>query len=545
MKKNFSKKVIVATAVILTASMTLAAKTPEFVPGEYVVKLKTNQISTFSKNTLSTKLSAFVKSTIPGQNIVVVKKASFESLDSAIKSLHENPMVEYAEPNYIFRINKIPNDPMYAQLWGMQNIGQADPKGQAGMAGFDVSAEKAWEIQTGNKEKIIAVIDTGVDYTHPDLVENMWVNEAEKNGQKGVDDDKNGVVDDIYGYNAVNNSGDPKDDQGHGSHCAGTIAAKGNDGRGVVGVNWDARIMAVKFLDANGGGTLENAVKAIDYATKMGANVMSNSWGGGGFTQTLLDAIKRSNEAGAVFIAAAGNDDTNNDSSPTYPGSYQVENIVAVAAIDNRGQRASFSNYGRKTVHLGAPGVNILSTTGGKYASFSGTSMATPHVAGVAALLWANEPSLTAKEIKQRLVTTVRPVASMKGRTITGGIVDAYAALTNTVPPPDMNDPANWSLSLPLDVKSASPYAKNTNQTFEINVPGAKEFALYFDKFDTESGYDTVTIYDSAGAKIQTLSGNNDGSFSMNITGSYARIVFKSDTSVEKSGWAITKAAYR
>jgi len=545
MKKNFSKKALAVSAVMLAATTTLAAKTPEFIPGEYVVKLKANQISTFNKSTLSTKLNAFIKSTIPGQNIVVVKKASFENLDSAIKSLHENPMVEYAEPNYIFRINKTPNDAMYTQLWGMQNAGQVDPKGQAGVAGFDINAEKAWEIQTGNKTKIIAVIDTGVDYTHPDLVDNMWVNEAEKNGQKGVDDDKNGVIDDIYGYNAANDSGDPKDDHGHGSHCAGTIAAKGNDGRGVVGVNWEARVMAVKFLDAGGGGSLENAVKAIDYATRMGANVMSNSWGGGGFTQSLLDAIKRSNDAGAIFIAAAGNDDSNNDTTPTYPGSYQVDNIVAVAAIDNRGQRASFSNYGRKTVHLGAPGVNILSTTGGKYASFSGTSMATPHVAGVAGLLWANEPNLTAKEIKQRLVATSRPVASMKGKTITGGIVDAYAALTNTVPPPDMNDPANWTQSMPLNVKSASPYGKNTNQTFEITVPGSKEFALFFDKFDTESGYDTVTIYDSTGAKVQTLSGNNDGSFSMNITGSYAKIVFKSDTSVEKSGWSISKAVYR
>jgi len=545
MKKNFSKKIIVSSAIMLTAASLNAAGAPESIPGEYVVKLKSNMITTFNKTSLSTKLNSYVKSTIPGQNIVVVKKASFENVDSAIKSLNQNSMVEYAEPNYIYRINKVPNDLMYGQLWGMQNLGQKDPKGQVGVAGIDINAEKAWDIQTGTKEKIVAIIDTGIDYRHPDLADNMWTNDVELNGKPGVDDDNNGVVDDIYGYNANNDSGDPMDDQGHGSHCAGTIGAKGDDGRGVVGVNWNVRMMAVKFLDASGSGSLEGAIKAIDYATKMGAHVMSNSWGGGGFTQSLFDSIKRSNEAGAIFIAAAGNDDSNNDSMPSYPASYDVENIISVAAIDNKGSRASFSNYGRKSVHIGAPGVNILSTTGGKYESFSGTSMATPHVSGVAALVWANEPGLTAKELKHRLLATAKPIAGLKGKTKTGAMVDAYAALTNTTPPPDMNDPINWAASIPLSVQSASPYKSNTNQTFEISVPGAKEFAIYFDKFDTEASYDTVTIYDEKGTKIQVLSGKNDDSFSSVITGSSARIVFKSDASVEKTGWSISKAAYR
>lgn len=542
MKKNFSKVGAVAATIML--AITANAKfTTESVPGEFVVKLKPGMMR-LSTQALSTQLNGFVTQKISGQDIVVVKKAVFQTNDSAIKSLNENPMVEIAEPNFIYKINKAPTDPMYLQTWGLGNVGQADPKNQVGVAGIDINAERAWEIQTGTREKIIAIIDTGIDHTHPDLVDNMWQNETEANGTAGVDDDNNGVVDDIYGYNAINNSGNSKDDQGHGSHCAGTIGARANNGIGVAGVNWNVRMMSVKFLDAGGSGSLADAIKAIDYATKMGAHVMSNSWGGGGFSQTLLDAIERSNAAGAIFIAAAGNEYNNNDNSPTYPSTYQATNVMSVAAIDNRGAKADFSNYGKKTVHLGAPGVNVMSTTGGAYKSYSGTSMATPHVAGVAALLWANEPNLTAAEVKARLVATVRPLASMKGKTRTGGMVDAYGALTNTQAPPDANDPSNWA-TVSMDFKSESPYKPNTNQVFEVSVPGAKEFAVYFEKFNVESGYDFVTIFDSKGIKVQTLTGSLDESFSMTITGESARIEFKSDKSVEKSGWTITKAAYR
>lgn len=542
MKNNFSKVSALAATMMLAVTAN-ASFTTQSVPGEFVVKLKPGMMRA-STQALSQQLKGFVTQKISGQNIVVVKKAVFETNDSAIKALNENPMVEIAEPNYIYKINKAPTDPLYVQTWGLANVGQADPKNQVGVAGIDINAERAWEIQTGTREKIIAVIDTGIDYTHPDLVDNMWVNESEKNGKAGVDDDNNGVVDDVYGYNAITGTGNAKDDQGHGSHCAGTIGARANNGIGVAGVNWNVRMMAVKFLDAGGSGSLADAIKAIDYATKMGAHVMSNSWGGGGFSQTLMDAIKRSNEAGAIFIAAAGNEYNNNDNSPTYPSTYQVENVMSVAAIDNRGAKADFSNYGKKTVHLGAPGVNVMSTTGGSYKSFSGTSMATPHVAGVAALLWANEPNLTAAQVKERLIATVRPLASMKGKTRTGGMVDAYGALTNTQAPPDANDPSNWA-TVAMNFASESPYKPNTDQTFEISVPGAKEFAIYFEKFNVESGYDFVTIYDAAGNKVQTLTGSMDESFSMTITGESARVVFKSDKSVEKSGWAITKAAYR
>lgn len=515
----------------------------EAVPGEYVVRLKP-AIHEMSGNQISRALGAYVKSSIPSQNIVVVKRAFFESAESAVKTLAQNPLVDVAEPNYIYRINKLSNDPMMGQLWGLKNVGQADPKGQVGVAGVDVGAEQAWDITTGDPNMVVAVIDTGIDFNHPDLAPNLWTNEAEANGQPGVDDDGNGVIDDIHGYNAITGTGDAMDDQGHGSHCSGTIGARGDDGVGIVGVNWNVKLMAVKFLSASGSGTLEDALKAIDYATKMGAKVMSNSWGGGGFSQTLLDSIKRSNEAGALFVAAAGNENNNNDSRPSYPATYDVPNIISVAAVDNKGAKASFSSYGKRTVHLGAPGVNVWSSTGGSYASFSGTSMATPHVSGVAALVWGHEPALSALQLKERLLATAKPVSGLKGKTRTGAMVNAYTALTNTVPAPDMNDPVNWR-SVPAEYASASPYVKNTNETYEVRVEGATEFALYFEKFDTEANYDTLQLVAADGTVLQTLSGNNDDVFSATVTGDYVKLVFKSDASVEKTGWKITKVALR
>lgn len=541
---NLILKILCGIILTFTASAWAQIQQTDSVPGEYVLRLKKNAIKQKSKKDLSGILKAYVKSVIPAQDIVVVKRPVFENVDSAIKALATNEMVEVAEPNYIYHASKMPNDPLMLHLWGLSNVGQKDSDGTPGVVGVDIDVEKAWEIETGSSQTVIAVIDTGVDYTHPDIIENLWTNEAEANGVAGVDDDNNGVIDDIHGFNAIDQSGNAMDDHGHGTHCAGTIAAKGNDGKGIVGVNWDAQIMAVKFLDQAGSGTLENAILAIDYATKMGASVMSNSWGGGGMSQTLLEAIQRSNQAGALFVAAAGNDASNNDVSETFPANYAVENVISVAAINNVGDKAGFSNYGKRTVHMGAPGVNVFSSTAGDYDSWSGTSMATPHVAGVAALVWSHEPKMTALEIKQRLIATVRPLASLRGKTRTGGLVNAYNALTNTEALPDPNDPTNWSLA-PAQAASASPYLKNTLETFDVKVPGAKEIAVYFEKFDTEINYDTVQILSSSGAVIQTISGSNDDFFSASVVGDSLKIVFKSDGSVEKSGWKVTKAAYR
>lgn len=538
----------ITAAGVLLASVHVFATEPEAVPGEYVVKLKA-QVSVKDVNikNLGEALGAYVKSTIAAGNVVVVKRPVVETRISALKSLALNELVEVAEPNYIYRINRTPNDPMLGQLWGLKNTGDADSSGSPGIKGIDIGAEEAWDIQTGSKDVIIAVIDTGTSYDNQDLKDNMWTNAAELNGQAGVDDDGNGVVDDIYGASFIDGvaSGNNKDDHGHGSHCSGTIAGRGNDGTGIVGVNWNARIMGVKFLTAGGSGSLEDAILAINYATKMGAKIMSNSWGGGGFAQTLKEAIERSNAAGALFVAAAGNDSSNNDSTPSYPSTYEVPNIVSVAAINNKGQLASFSNYGRTKVHVGAPGVNVMSSTlDGKYESMSGTSMATPHVSGIAGLLVAQFPNMTNLEIKERIITTARPIVGLRGKVVSGGLANAYLALTNTLPQPDPNDPAKWA-TVAANVATAHPYLDDAKQEFQVKVDGAKQIAIYFSKFDTEASYDSLTIYDSKNNIVQVLTGNNDEGFSAAIDGDSARLVFTSDSSVNYYGFDISKLAWR
>lgn len=515
----------------------------EAVPGEYVVKAK--NVRAFRSNSISTMLGAeSVKPVLRNSNLFVVKRNILERSENAIAALAANPNIEIAEPNYIYRINRLPNDPKLGELWGIKNVSQ-----KGGRAGMDVSAERAWDITTGSQDVIVAVIDTGVDYTHDDIAANAWVNMAEKNGQAGVDDDNNGYVDDIHGYDFVNNDGDPIDDHGHGTHCSGTIGAKGDDSKGIVGVAWNVRIMGVKFLSAEGSGTLENAIKAIDYATKNGAMIESNSWGGGGFSELLKQAIERARDRNVVFTAAAGNDSNDNDASPSYPASYDVANIVAVAALDNMGQLAYFSSYGKTKVHVAAPGVNVFSsvpkaTDASGYATWSGTSMATPHVSGVAALLLAAQPSMAFAEVKQRLMNSCRPIGSIRAKTACGGMVDAYYALSNQMAPPDMEDPFNW-MAVDRAVSSTHPYTNNSETTYEVTVEGATQVAVYFEKFETERGYDFVEFKDAAGTSLGKWSGNHTGEFSPTANGSTIYMTFKADNTVSGYGFDVSKAAYR
>ena len=254
------------------------------------------------------------------------------------------------------------------------------------------------------------------------------INEAELNGTEGVDDDGNGYVDDVYGYDFANNDADPMDGHGHGTHCAGVIGAEHNS-TGIAGVMANVQILPVQFLSKSGGGTLEGALKAIDYATSRGVNVMSNSWGGGGRSQALFEAIVRAEKAGIVFVAAAGNERNDNDAKAVYPANYKVANVISVGAMDGKGKKASFSNYGKKTVHVFAPGVDIYSTvTKNRYQKMSGTSMACPHVSGVVGLVMSSEPNLDFTEIKNRLMNTSVESTELSQYTISG-YVDAANAL--------------------------------------------------------------------------------------------------------------------
>nr|BDT28850.1 S8 family serine peptidase [Bacteriovorax sp. HI3] len=357
--------------------------------------------------------------------------------DKAMQALANNPDIEYIEPNYIISLESVkgeaPKDASFSKQWGLANNGKNGGIFSPGVAGEDINAMKAWDITkgaTGDKTIKIAVIDTGVEYTHPDLKAQMDVNLAELNGKPGVDDDGNGYVDDIYGYDFANKDGDPADGHGHGTHCAGVIGASHNN-IGVAGVMANVKIVAIKFLSDKGSGETIDAISAIDYAIKRGVNVMSNSWGGGDKEQSLLDAITAAEQAGITFVAAAGNESNNNDSTPSYPANYDVSNVISVGSYTSAGARSSFSNYGVKTVHVTAPGSTILSTYKGSYANLSGTSMATPHVSGVVGLLLSKEPGLTPAEIRERLIRTSTQTAKLKSSSLSGGRVDAYRALTN------------------------------------------------------------------------------------------------------------------
>ncbi|MCK4886310.1 MAG: S8 family serine peptidase, partial [Planctomycetes bacterium] len=327
---------------------------------------------------------------VPGLSVVTLPAGM--TVEEALQQFNGADGILYAQPNYeVKAISTFPDDPRFDDLWGMHNTGQT-----GGTADADIDAPEAWDISTGSSEIIVAVIDTGVGYTHPDLAANMWVNEAEKNGTPGVDDDGNGYVDDIYGYDFCNYDGDPMDDHYHGTHCAGTIGGIGNNSEGVAGVNWNVRIMALKFLSASGGGWTDDAIKCIEYSTLMGANLSSNSWGGDSYSQGLKDAIDAAGAAGMLFAAAAGNDNEDTDVHPHYPSSYDCESIISVMATDHSDNKAGFSCWGPVSVDLGAPGVDILSCQlGGGYKYASGTSMATPHVAGACALIWSMNPAMS------------------------------------------------------------------------------------------------------------------------------------------------------
>jgi len=404
----------------------------EFSEGEIIVKFAPGIARTDIPKSIRENINATIKRRINRLDMEVWKVPVTDKakLFRIIKVLNKNPNVLYAEPNYVYRAIMVPDDPLFSELWGLHNTGQT-----GGILDADIDAPEAWNLFRGTSEVIVAVIDTGVDYTHADLAANMWINQDEVIGN-GIDDDGNGYIDDIYGYDFAYDDPDPMDGHSHGTHCAGTIGAIGNNGIGVTGVNHNVSIMAVKFLNDDGWGYTDDAVSAILYAVDNGAHILSNSWGGAKYSQALKDAISYANNNDVLFIAAAGNDSLDNDIYPFYPSSYDVPNIVSVAATDSNDQLAWFSNYGLETVDLGAPGVSILSTVpDNAYASYSGTSMATPHVSGVAAILKGYNPELTALEIKELIMEGVDSLPSLEGLTVTGGRLNLYKALMHLIPP--------------------------------------------------------------------------------------------------------------
>ncbi len=417
------------------------------------------------------------------------KPTDAKTLKALIEELSADPGIAYAEPDYIVSIDTddngvliSPNDPSYPDLWGMRKI----------------DAEIAWDTTTDSNGIVVGVIDTGVDYTHVDLSDNIWTNPGEIPGN-GIDDDGNGHVDDIHGLDCINDDSDPIDDHNHGTHCAGTIGGVGNNGVGVAGVNWRTEIMALKFLSAGGSGSSSDAVECLNYAVDMkrrGVDVRltSNSWGGGGASQAMEDAIEASGDEDMLFVAAAGNDGRNTDLSPSYPAGYNVPNIVAVAATTESDGLASFSNYGAVSVDLGAPGSNILSTTrGNSYDSYEGTSMATPHVAGALALLWGENTAASGLAMKSLIMDTVDIVPALSGRVVTNGRLNVGTAVGCV--------PGNPTLSVSLPQDFELEIGQTRVLTASISDCGAVTGATGEVSFD--NGDPTVALRDDGVAPDQ------------------------------------------
>ena len=453
-----------------------------YVPNEIIVKFKEEQIflktPTLKGNFIETGIASIdmlnSKYAITSMRKILSKPSpqavshglnrvyllrSGKNIDvlSAVEEYKKDPNVEYAYPNYIINITMFPTDPYFRYQWGLHNIGQMNGKNDA-----DIDAPEAWNLETGNGEVIVAVIDSGVDYNHPDLADNIWTNPGEI-PNNGVDDDGNGFVDDTHGYDFStcytydpfgllcliykSRDNDPMDDNGHGTHCAGIIGAIGNNTQGIAGINWNVKIMPIKFLNWQGLGTLADVIDAIDYSIKMGADISSNSYTF--LTNALyLDIIEAEKDAGILHVHAAGNSgDSLDEENPeifTAIRERNLTNIIFVAASNNKDKLATFSNYGQKTVHIAAPGVDILSTvpmgdcplcnaSGYKY--LSGTSMAAPYVAGAAALIKAKFPNFNYADIKPKLICCRDFVPDMKesvygkGILVSGGRLNVYKAL--------------------------------------------------------------------------------------------------------------------
>jgi subtilisin family serine protease len=395
-----------------------------------------------------------------GREGEVLVRSFGASAQQVAAALRADTHVALYEMDSLKQVASLPNDPSFSQQWSLQNTGQSN-----GAAGADINATAAWNVSTGSRNVVVAVIDSGVDYTHADLAANIWTNPyAGSDGFSG----------DVHGYNFVANNGNPMDDNGHGTHVAGIIGADGNNGAGIAGVAWNVSIMPLKFMDANGDGNTSDAIRAINYAVMMrtqynvNVRVINASWSGTAADPALSAAIQAAGNAGILFVVAAGNNGTNNDSAPQYPANFSLSNMISVAASDSTDHLAAFSDYGAATVNLAAPGVSILSTLpGNTYGYLSGTSMAAPEVSGVAALAWAAAPNDSLAQIRNAILQGVDKLPALANEVSSGGRLDAYNTLRLLVQPQILT-PVIASLT-------ANPGAIASGGTVTLSAQGASE----------------------------------------------------------------------
>lgn len=495
-------------------------------PGEFVVKMRPAPQGHSSLQSLQQKLSIMglemKKEINAAEDVVLLKKTADLSDTEQLKKLRALDNVQYAEPNYIYHQSTlpvmVPNDAQFTELWGMQNLGQT-VHGKVGVVQADIRAPEAWALHRGSGRVIVGIVDTGIDYTHPDLAANVWSlanNDA------------------VHGYNAITDTLDPMDDASHGTHVSGTIGARGGNGVGVVGVNWNVKLMGCKFLGKDGSGSLSDAIKAIDWCVDHGAQVLNNSWGGGGYSEALKESIQRAGERGVLFIAAAGNESNDNDAEASYPASYDLPNVIAVGASTNLETIASFSNYGATQVHLMAPGEDIVSTIpGGGYESYSGTSMATPHVTGAAALLMSYDPSLDSVAVKNRLLSSTDKIRNFRNKVSTGGRLNLYNLLANINPAPFRKIPEESWITVAQTIATPHDYADGSDETWTVEQPGATHMKLHIAKLMTEDHFDRLTVTNAkSGEIVGVYSGEMpEGFWTPEIESDKVTLTFTSDTS--------------
>lgn len=527
-------KLVVGISLALFAGSAMAANQPAADEQSLVVMFKPS-VSKVERETVVRSVGGILRETdaegrdlrmryVADGRINKITVANAAQRDRVIKQLTRHPLVEVAEPNYIWttqaseiRAVDAPNDQFFDVMWNLHNTGQ-----EGGTPGADISALEAWAISKGDANIVIGVIDTGIDYSHPDLVGSMWHNPGEI-CDNGIDDTGNGVIDDCHGFNAITGTGNPMDVDGHGTHVAGTIGASSNNGIGVAGVNWDVQLAACKFLGPTGGTTLDG-IACIDYFTDLkvnhGVNVVAtnNSWGGGPYSEALRAAIQTHTEAGIMFVTASGNDARNVDTVPDYPGTYDLPGIVNVANTTRTDALADLSNFGAVTVDLGAPGSNIPSTyLNNGYAYASGTSMASPHVAGVASLVWSIAPHLSIAEVKDILMSSGDPTSALAGATVSGNRLNAHQALLDADPEPGFRlnlDPRNLQITAGENVRFVIDIGAVAGWSGEVEVAVDIDPAL-----DHELSSNVANAGESITLTVYTDSDTDWGTYAIQVSG--------------------------
>ena len=521
----------------------------EVQPGQYVVGLGPSA-SESEVARLAARRGLVLLDFRGGDQLAVLGDPNHTTSLEMLEQLQRSEHTSYAEPQFIYRAYA-PTDDYGDYLWGLHNGGVS-----GGTVGADVSAFDAWDRATGD-DIVVAIMDTGVDDSHPDLFDNMWRNPGEVAGN-GIDDDGNGYVDDVYGYDFVDGDGFAEDNWGHGTHVAGIAAAVGNDGYGVPGLAYGAQIMALKFLDVDGGGYASQGAAAIRYAVDQGADVINMSFGGPGYSYAMRDAIEYAHDRGVMVSAAAGNESRDNDSSPSYPASYELDNVLSVAATDRRDRLSSFSNYG-DSVDLAAPGSAIVSTWPGEdWRYLSGTSMAAPFVAGAMALLREVAPAHSVSELRRAILESVEELPNDSDRVASGGRLDAAASLEllaeqlgledepeSPSGPGEGDTPLDWTW-VPHVIQSSHPYMNFLDKEWTVEAPAhAREMRLHFESIELEDDYDWLRLSTAEGVELNSWTGEWAEVVTDPVLYRTIVLTLQTDYSVTEWGFALSGYSWR